>query len=455
MNAIVFLGPSLPLPEARAILDATYLPPVAQSELISAVTTHKPDVIGIIDGVFSQSLSVWHKEILFALERGVKVFGASSMGALRAAETEPFGTVGIGKVFEMYRSGELIDDDEVALLHGSHDTGYQKLSEPMVNLRLTFRAAWEKGLIGKKEFDDLVAIAKGLFYPHRTFTNIFDTAARNGLPSETIELIKGFVRSHYVDIKKLDAIELLRTIGELDMNEQSERMDFTLNRTRLFEALYNRDRTVQHNDVDIPLYCIANYAALHVHDFGEVNFNALNRAVVAHLARYFELEASAEETDREIGRFRARFKLREEHAFVAWLRENNLELEEFAELMKTVCLCRRMHAWYMTHLGAEKNTKCFLDELRLKNRYTKVAEQAAGEEKLIRDHYPHFKELYHSELSTREILIKHLTRTGIPMDIPWDEWCKEAGFHDAADFKIALLRSYLVDEFMNDLFDKL
>jgi hypothetical protein len=87
VKVVVFLGPSLPLEDARKILDAIYLPPAKQADLISAAINHEPDAIALIDGTFHQSLSVWHKEILFALQRGIRVFGASSMGALRAAET--------------------------------------------------------------------------------------------------------------------------------------------------------------------------------------------------------------------------------------------------------------------------------------------------------------------------------------------------------------------------------
>src|SRR4051794_35869047 len=118
MKAVIFLGPSLPLDEAREALDAIYLPPAGQTDLVTAAVNHQPDVIGLIDGVFSQSLSVWHKEILYVLEHGIPIYGASSMGALRAAETSAFGMIGVGEIFRQYASGELTDDDEVALVHG-------------------------------------------------------------------------------------------------------------------------------------------------------------------------------------------------------------------------------------------------------------------------------------------------------------------------------------------------
>ena len=66
---------------------------------------------------------------------GVHVFGASSMGALRAAELHPFGMVGVGRVFEGYRAGVYEDDDEVAVVHASEEAGFAPLSEAMVNVR--------------------------------------------------------------------------------------------------------------------------------------------------------------------------------------------------------------------------------------------------------------------------------------------------------------------------------
>jgi hypothetical protein len=73
-----------------------------------------PKQIVLIDGVFHQSLAVWHKEIVYALLAGVVCIGAASMGALRAAELHRYGMIGVGKIFEMYRDGEE-DDSLVAM----------------------------------------------------------------------------------------------------------------------------------------------------------------------------------------------------------------------------------------------------------------------------------------------------------------------------------------------------
>src|SRR5206468_2280208 len=96
-EAIIFLGPSLDLEAARACLDATYLPPITRGDLAKI----PPDVrvVGIIDGEFQQSLAVSPKEVIATLDRGVKLYGASSVGALRAAETHMEGMIGIGAIF--------------------------------------------------------------------------------------------------------------------------------------------------------------------------------------------------------------------------------------------------------------------------------------------------------------------------------------------------------------------
>ena len=120
---IVFLGPSLELSGAEKILPAEYRPPAKRGDLLAAAG-RGATIIGLIDGVFHQESAVAHREILAAIKKGVKVVGASSMGALRAAEMDTLGMVGIGEIYRMYKSGELESDDEVALVFdpesGSH-----------------------------------------------------------------------------------------------------------------------------------------------------------------------------------------------------------------------------------------------------------------------------------------------------------------------------------------------
>src|SRR5438034_1893547 len=142
MSIYVFTGPTLPPQHAQGILEAIYLPPVSQGD-VDRIARTKPQAIAIVDGYFHQVPAVWHKEILWALSQGIRVFGSASMGALRAAELESFGMEGVGWVFEEFRSGRLEDDDEVACLHSAVEVNGVLLtaSEPMVNIRRTLECA--------------------------------------------------------------------------------------------------------------------------------------------------------------------------------------------------------------------------------------------------------------------------------------------------------------------------
>ena len=114
MNIVIFTGPTLSAEEGRAVLDARYLPPAAQGDVYRAARD-RPQLIGLVDGLFERTPAVWHKEILWAMSNGVHVFGSASLGALRAAELAAFGMEGVGAVFDAFRSGRLEDDDEVAV----------------------------------------------------------------------------------------------------------------------------------------------------------------------------------------------------------------------------------------------------------------------------------------------------------------------------------------------------
>src|SRR5512137_797251 len=161
---IVFLGPSLEKTAAEKILSAHYLPPAKRGDLLAAVQDGAT-IIGLIDGVFHQESAVAHREILAAVKKGVRVVGASSMGALRAAEMDTLGMTGIGEVYRMYKSGELISDDEVALVFDP-ESGLS-LSEPLVNIRFTLRQAEAEGILSGKEHEALLNAARSVFYPQR------------------------------------------------------------------------------------------------------------------------------------------------------------------------------------------------------------------------------------------------------------------------------------------------
>jgi len=208
---IVFLGPSLERDAAETTLPAEYRPPAKRGDLLRAVQDGA-EIIGLIDGVFHQESAVAHREILTAIKKGVRVIGSSSMGALRAAEMDTLGMTGIGKIYWMYKSGELISDDEVALVFDP-ETGLS-LSEPLVNIRFTLREAEKLGIIAPQDHAILLSAAQSVFYPQRTYGRIVSGAGA-AIDQETRERFLAWVKLHAVDQKRKDAVAALEYIKKL------------------------------------------------------------------------------------------------------------------------------------------------------------------------------------------------------------------------------------------------
>jgi hypothetical protein len=209
--AVIFAGPSLP-PRLRpddARLD--WRPPVRQGDLHRAAL-ERPAIIGVIDGYFEIVPTVWHKEILWAMQAGIHVYGAASTGALRAAELAVFGMRGVGRVYEDFRNGVLEDDDEVAVLHGPEELDYPAVTEAMVNIRATLAEAARGGVIDSALAARLTGTAKTLFYKERSYEAVLRAAAAAGFPAAALSRLSAWLAQGRVDRKRADAEEMLAAI---------------------------------------------------------------------------------------------------------------------------------------------------------------------------------------------------------------------------------------------------
>ena len=207
----VFLGPSCERAVAETILPARFFhPPAARGDLTDAAE-EGARIITLIDGVFFQESAVGHREILAALKSGIRVIGASSMGALRAAELDTLGMEGVGLIYRLYRDGVLISDDEVALIFDP--ISYRPLSEPLVNIRDNVRAATKGGYIDEGSGGKILAAAKSLYFPKRSYDLVLEAA--EGLDEEDREGFRRFLASGRRDLKRKDAVLALMRIKEI------------------------------------------------------------------------------------------------------------------------------------------------------------------------------------------------------------------------------------------------
>lgn len=218
MRIDIYLGPSLRPSERDPLVaeipaDVRVRPPIRQGDLIRSYR-RLPDVILILDGVFFQTPSVYHKEILAAMDAGAVVLGGSSMGALRAAELDTFGMIGVGKVYQLYRSGAIDGDEMVALAHGDADTDYQPLSVPLVNIRETLRQAARSKVVEQRLARAVLRSAGKLFFPHRTWSSVLGQAKMDGAAPGELAALRGYVDTSAADLKREDAITALRLVAD-------------------------------------------------------------------------------------------------------------------------------------------------------------------------------------------------------------------------------------------------
>jgi hypothetical protein len=438
-RTVVFLGPSLALADARSILAAAeFRPPVAQGDVYSLLGLGQPDAIGIIDGVFYQDLPVWHKEIIAALERGVAVYGASSMGALRAAECGPFGMIGVGVIYEQYASGELIDDDEVAVAHEGPERGWRPRTEPMVNLRATVRRGVAEGRLGEQAANRGLEVAKGIWFAARTRPALLQALRAAGVPPGEVQALRACLEEAYVDQKRLDAESLLRTLAARQPGQ--DRAEAKVTACHVFMAFEDRDRKVTHQDVTLRLEEIARYAALHEQGFAGLRERALDRFLVDELAWLWKIEVTEDQVAEEVRRLRARLGLADDDSLQRWLAANDVDAGWLNGIARREALARRLRDWIQTRRGKRLLVSPLLDELRLAGRYEQAASAAATAARLRAALDPNLQ--WHDEPGenaevnqSRAVQLMHdqIRATAWRPDVPLSLFAEEAGFADARD----------------------
>lgn len=234
---VVFAGPSLSgeVREGRMASAPSVLirPPAAQGAILRAVDAGA-NVIGLIDGVYEHLAAPWHKEILFAMQSGVIVFGGASLGALRAAECAPFGMIGVGRIYDDYASGRRIDDSDVAQIHAPPEMDSAPLSAALVNIHATIDRAHANGEISAAERSTLRTLAGSIFFKELTIESVAAAALASGqCPVDVLALLT----RNWVDQKRIDARELVMRIEQTPDARSASKPTWTLNESGLWLRL--------------------------------------------------------------------------------------------------------------------------------------------------------------------------------------------------------------------------
>ena len=214
MTLHVLVGPSLATDSVKAIAPRAVIHPPAKYGSIYKLIETSCNQILLIDGLFYYSASVWHREIIAALNSGIEVFGCSSMGALRAVELSLYGMIGMGRVFDYYRLGVTDGDDEVAVLHGPESQGYQSLTVPLITLRWNLDLLKNKGILSGTVVKAILSRVKEIPFHQRSWNKIFNIECYQGYFTDNqICELEGLVLANWQDPKELDAQDMLKNIS--------------------------------------------------------------------------------------------------------------------------------------------------------------------------------------------------------------------------------------------------
>jgi hypothetical protein len=397
--------------------------PIKQSDLISDVMRYEPDHILIISGYFHQHLSVWPKEILFALRLPFVegVYGAASMGALRAADLAHFGMQGVGKVFEWYNEGVISDESEVACVYGG-PSGNEALTVPLVNVRGAILKALEKEAIDEEEADRAFENAQRIHWSVRTFESIEEPWLKLYLGS--------------FDQKKIDALTLLYTYKDLPKLEPGPPVE-TLG--LLFNAQFERERSVTTGHRDIRLQDIEAQAVLHDQGYEQMIAGADCRELALMLSDLYRVTCSQEDLDKEWVRFNMRKGIRSKEAHEEWLEQNHMSPQEFLLLLSEEVRLRKLRRALLVVSGQRRRTSRLLNYLRVNGSYDYWANATSLQQARL-DRNGGEEALQFDNRNVSQLLYEHAAASNQTISLTPEEYTTEMGFGSSRELLVALVR---------------
>lgn len=245
MKCVLFAGPSIAGIDRSAFAEIDVRPPAVAGDVLNALFDGAA-VIGLVDGVFDGQPSVWHKEILAVISAGATMLGASSLGALRAAECSHYGMIGIGRIFRDYRDGVRTSDADVALLHATEELGFAPITVPLVDADATLNHQDTRETLGAEECDKFLQIARRTHYRDRTWSEVL--SRRNFKGDQHTDLQVSLKRLQ-INQKSSDALELIEQLKAYCRGQPRARnlVNGPFSRTELYATLEQRVRFARKN----------------------------------------------------------------------------------------------------------------------------------------------------------------------------------------------------------------
>jgi hypothetical protein len=427
---LVYLGPSLELEKAKKIIpEATFRPPARQGDIVSDVINLNPNIVILIDGEFRQNLSPWHKEIVYALQHpGVKaIYGAASIGALRAMELDYLGMIGIGKIYEWYHNGVTEDDSEVALNYVQRPGGaYDALTVPLVNIRAGVEHYRAEFSDARDVVDQFLKVMQAIHYNQRTVK----------LCEEMWAGALG-VSFPCIPQKELDAVEALSNFWSyLPQVKVKPRPDHL---SHAFQALYDRDRRIEVNGQPLAQQHIDSYVLLHNPEYERICWDSANQELALSLCNLLFVTVDLSEIEMESARFQSRCEIKSIEDFSNMLANNGWTRGEYDRLMVQNARIRKLQHSLSSSKHSRRNTCAILDYLRTHQGFDywaiKAAQKEAQIERMGIDEWP-----VDLETSAWKLLDDQFEAEGLELRSSQEAYLLETGFNNKRELAVALGR---------------
>lgn len=193
----------------QVLPQAICCPPVRRGDVLKDIA-QGVQIIGIVDGEFFQNLAVAPSEIMDAIRVGVRVYGAGSMGALRAAELDRFGMQGCGEIYRHICEEAYFPDDYLGVIFDAPDE--PQLSLPMVDFCATLRSLRAASSLTAEHAQTLRQVYGSLHFTERNLDSLaqhLQVPATDGL-SAALDI----VRQNVINQKQRDGLAMLAQIAQ-------------------------------------------------------------------------------------------------------------------------------------------------------------------------------------------------------------------------------------------------
>jgi hypothetical protein len=208
MKIKIYAGSSLSKAEALKILpNADYAEPIKRGDIYEAVELGYNHIL-IVDGLYQDVLAVSPAELMDVLSFGVKLYGSTTMGAIRAAELEAYGMVGVGRIFNEVRNTLYFRDDFLGISQPFSCDSVQPLT--YMDIWIGCKLLTEKKKLTQKQMKFILKCYEGLSFSERNLNALSEQLISKNNKSIVNTIAK--IPTLMQDLKKQDSLLLLSEV---------------------------------------------------------------------------------------------------------------------------------------------------------------------------------------------------------------------------------------------------